>query len=639
MSGTIVLQGVTYGIEMSEGSFVASGIIVLGGSVVTASTFGGSGSEDVERGGLSDGNTFSGINSELTVEAGALSYQDSIGSAGAADISGTAWNLSVTNGNIIDVESGGTLESGQFGTGSDIHILAGANDYSSTINSGSEWIYGGNGAHGKSTGAVVENRGLQAVYGGIAYNSTAASGGELVGEGNEGTFVNFQIQSGGSGTLFAESGFDGGTVAGILDVNSGATASGTLTIESGAHIIIPIADLSTLGSTSGVELLLTGTTAPALAGPVAHVTLGSRGVLDVGSAAITFGGGAGAVLEEIADGDNVLIDVPCYVKGTMIAAKKGGTERQLPIEELVEGDEVVTKEGSQIVEFIGKRSYGGRFVAGDDMKLPICVRTGALGKNQPAQDLYVSPGHALLIDDVLIQARHLINEVNITQAASVERIDYFHIGLRHHAVVMANGCWAESFYDDGSIRQFQNASNHSSRRPISGGSDEMYRPLVHCGEEVEQARREIAFRAVDLLHGFIDSITVKKRAVDKSQTRTALITGWAQSRALGQSEYPVALDIYVCRKNGAEQKIASVLANMARRDLRDHFGTSGRHSFQISVSLPVGVSANKIVVRGTENGQEIPLHADASAALKARRPRKKSDGLTERIQLLPSRVA
>ncbi len=57
----------------------------------------------------------------------------------------------------------------------------------------------------------------------------------------------------------------------------------------------------------------------------------------------------------------------------------------------------------------------------------------------------LSPHHALYLDGMLIEAKDLINGVSIVQADRVEKVEYFHIELETHDVIIAEGALAESF--------------------------------------------------------------------------------------------------------------------------------------------------------------------------------------------------
>jgi len=124
-------------------------------------------------------------------------------------------------------------------------------------------------------------------------------------------------------------------------------------------------------------------------------------------------------------GTNVM--VACFLRGTLILTDHG----EVPVEELAIGDAVMTRSGAvKPVRWIGRRSYDGRFIAGNRAVLPIRVAAGALGERVPARDLWLSPEHALAIDDALVPAVQLVNGLTITQAHAVEWLQYFHIERR-----------------------------------------------------------------------------------------------------------------------------------------------------------------------------------------------------------------
>ena len=82
---------------------------------------------------------------------------------------------------------------------------------------------------------------------------------------------------------------------------------------------------------------------------------------------------------------------------------------------------------------------------------------GSLGGGLPRRDLMVSPEHAMFLDGVLVPARCLVNGISILQEGSRDRVDYYHVELDSHDVLLAEGAPSESFVDDDSRGMFQNA--------------------------------------------------------------------------------------------------------------------------------------------------------------------------------------
>jgi hypothetical protein len=155
-------------------------------------------------------------------------------------------------------------------------------------------------------------------------------------------------------------------------------------------------------------------------------------------------------------------NTPCYCRGTLILSPKG----EVPVEALGIGDEVVTFSGeTRPIRWIGSRAYDGRFITGKASILPIRVAAGALSDGVPERDLWISPGHALYIDGMLVPAEHLLNGTTITQAESVEMVEYFHIELDEHDVVFADGAPAESFVDCDNRLMFRNGTEYARLYP------------------------------------------------------------------------------------------------------------------------------------------------------------------------------
>jgi hypothetical protein len=276
---------------------------------------------------------------------------------------------------------------------------------------------------------------------------------------------------------------------------------------------------------------------------------------------------------------------PCYCPGTLIQTKRG----QKKIEKLKIGDKVKTISGAErSIKWIGRRSYNGRFVIGRKDILPVCVKAGAIAENVPRRDLWISPHHAMYLEGVLIEAKDLVNDVSIVQADRVEQVEYFHIELDTHDVIIAEGALSESFIDDDSRGMFHNAHEYRILYPKVPQLPARYcAPRCDDGYEVEAARRHIATRAG--LHSDSDEQKLALRGyVDVVSTR--LIAGWAQTPE--HPEAPVCLSIYA-----GDRLIGQVLANRYRADLERAGLGSGRHSFEFTPPAGLTFALHAVEVR------------------------------------------
>lgn len=153
----------------------------------------------------------------------------------------------------------------------------------------------------------------------------------------------------------------------------------------------------------------------------------------------------------------------CFLAGTLILTEAG----EKPVEELVIGDRLQTL-SSQIepIKWIGQQTYH-RATAHPLRSNPIHIKPGALGDNLPQRDLFISPDHALLVDSLLINAGALANGTSIVQIQPEEdSFTYYHIELKHHALLIAEGTAAESYLPQKHDRTtFDNAEEYTALYP------------------------------------------------------------------------------------------------------------------------------------------------------------------------------
>jgi len=119
---------------------------------------------------------------------------------------------------------------------------------------------------------------------------------------------------------------------------------------------------------------------------------------------------------------------------------------------------VLTRDnGPAEVLWLGHRRMSGARLYVMPHLRPIRFRAGAVGMDEPDQDLIVSPQHRMLIrgpsaralfnvNEVLVEASALVNDRTILMDRSLREVTYVHVLLAEHNVIWANGLMTESFH-------------------------------------------------------------------------------------------------------------------------------------------------------------------------------------------------
>jgi T5SS/PEP-CTERM-associated repeat protein len=222
--------------------------------------------------------------------------------------------------------------------------------------------------------------------------------------------------------------FQDGT--GVLQLDDIAGFGGTIaTWHSGGEIIVTGGTLSGLGLTNGNTLTVDDSGSGAHAGGVDTIIFGS---------AINADG------FDIINGNTI---IACFAEGTCIETISGF----VAVEKLRVGDGLVTPhedEASKSIVWIGQRKVNCRAHPAPQTVWPVRVSAGAFGENVPRRDLYLSPDHAVFVNDVLVPVKLLINGTSITQVQR-PKVTYYHVELPRHAVILAEGLPVESYLDAG----------------------------------------------------------------------------------------------------------------------------------------------------------------------------------------------
>ena len=179
----------------------------------------------------------------------------------------------------------------------------------------------------------------------------------------------------------------------------------------------------------------------------------------------------------------------CFATGTRIATPDGDK----PIEMLRAGDLVLTHDGRAVPviwrawqSIVNPRNLSvGRG--------PVRIEAGALGPDLPNAPLTVTADHALLFDDMLINAGTLVNGTTIRLlplAGLPARFNYWHVELENHECVVANGVPAESFIDYVGRSGFDNYDEYLALAGADRLIKEMPLPRVSAHRLVPPGLRE-----------------------------------------------------------------------------------------------------------------------------------------------------
>ncbi len=655
----VVMSGATltfsHGAEVLDGGVSVSGLLVTGsglasllvsnGAATIDATVASSGIETVGAGGTTMGTILSSGGTEVVSSGGTVI--GTILSSGGTEVVGSGGTAidTIIKGGLLTLEGGASLIGTVVSSGAELSVSGNVVDSGTVLDGGVEFLSGG----AEEIGVTI-NGGSLYIADAVVSGADSSNGSVLV-AGNSGgsgyiydaVFKNTDVYTRSGGELISAT-LSGGSVGyfgygdvediivtsgSIMEFDNGGTSSGSasdIVISSGGILAMGYGDVNGVELHSGGAIVLPETTRSyeydsvsnqivvSSFSSVAHIQMSG----DYADEDLHFvflpdaSGNPNATVIEAVLGSSPGIaysfgDPPCYCRGTLILTDRG----EMPVEQLRIDDCVVTLSGeAKPIRWIGRRSYDGRFAAGNRDVLPVLIRAGALADGVPRRDLFVSPHHAMYLGGALVDAGALVNGTSIMQAESVEQVEYFHIELDAHDVIYAEGAPAETFIDEGDRGQFQNAGEYALLYPDVVRQPPRYcAPHIEEGEALEALRHAIATRcgaaaapAPGPLQGHLDEVT---------RTR---IRGWAHD----PSGAPVLLRIV---DNGVT--IAQLIADAYRGDLEYAGIGDGCHGFDYAV--PDGLSPllpHVIEVQRAADGQALAqspwlLPADPAVTVRA----------------------
>jgi Hint domain len=447
--GTIKSSGT--GVELASGGQVtnASGALISGGyGVQAAGQFGATGT--ITNAGVITGTganqvavSLSGAGDRLIIDPGAVFNGIVVGSTGALELAAGASPGSMSG--LGDQFSGEYQDFAQI-----------------TIDANATWAL--TGANVVWSGATLTNAGTLNLGSG-----TLSATGDVV---NNGTILI------GASTLTVAN--LGGT--GRVDVAATSTLATQGSVGAGQTLVFdgrageidltPISFSGTiLGFQQGATIELTGVTDATQAEIVNLDTLqvdrgGNPSILiDLDSnqnyTGVTFSVGTDA-------GDTfntITTDLACFAGGTRIDTPAG----PVPVEALREGSLVLTAGGAaRPVSWIGFRAIDPRRHADPAAVRPVRIEAGAFADGVPRHPVRLSPDHAVLIHDVLVPVRLLVNGATIVREDECRSVTYYHVELSSHDVLLTEGLAAESYLDTGNRGMFENAGLPLTLHPNPG---------------------------------------------------------------------------------------------------------------------------------------------------------------------------
>jgi hypothetical protein len=295
--------------------------------------------------------------------------------------------------------------------------------------------------------------------------------------------------------------------------------------------------------------------------------------------------------------DVVLSTVVCYALGTRIGTPTGETA----VENLQIGDLVLTASGAaKPVKWIGRRRIDLALHPRPEVVAPVRIQRDALAENVPHTDLLLSPDHAIFVDGKLICARQLINGTTIRQEKGGSSVEYFHVELDQHAILLAEGLPAESYLNTGNQGFFANSGAPLVLHPdLTDEADYPTRqanscaPFVSDEASVRPVWQRLADRAAEI------GEPVPQRATTTDPDLRLRVTRPHQGRYHRPIHKDDNLAIFVVPRGSREIRLLS----------RAQSPTETRPWLDDRRTL--GVRVKRIVLRGMDELREIPMdHPD-----------------------------
>ena len=128
---------------------------------------------------------------------------------------------------------------------------------------------------------------------------------------------------------------------------------------------------------------------------------------------------------------------------------------------------------------------------------PVRVRAEAFGAGLPAAELWLSPGHAVCVDvfgRILVRIGDLLNGATVVQEQA-DSVEYWHVELDSHDLLVANGMPAESYIDIGNRRFFEDGAGAPDG--LASSPEDYCHPLILDAPSLAVLHARLLARAAD----------------------------------------------------------------------------------------------------------------------------------------------
>ncbi len=208
----------------------------------------------------------------------------------------------------------------------------------------------------------------------------------------------------------------------------------------------------------------------------------------------------------------------CFLKGTKIQTVCG----QRKVENLAIGDLLPTVfGGTRPIQWIARYRHlrNAPVKPGARDLSPVRVARSALALEAPRAALFLTQGHALYLDGVLVPIGRLVNGTTITlyPADEFDELEFFHIKLAAHDVIFAEGALCETL-----LKVDAHADNYSDyvrKHGTSKADEQPCAPILSGSQESRELKPTLRSRISPRLDRRAEIDLIRDRLAERAISR------------------------------------------------------------------------------------------------------------------------